>query len=248
MTIINMDYFYDCDDFEELSDNEINETIFNLNNNMHKIYDKIVQFKPNCCSQYYFIEFVKQSLLGKYEYFNARLNGFSSQLERNDIRFIFIKLNLYDISMLKYLHLDHNTGLIIDKQEKLIIHYDPRNYYTFERSDFKFLEHPSMRDYKFHNTDFLGFSIYERLQWTDNFCQTYVMIIMIIIMSSINYDEAIHHIKSVDYDVISRFLFKINKLIDRGNDTLVIGKHWFIPKTRIQSYFYPIVRYLSASH
>lgn len=240
--ISNKDYCvpFDCQEiekeesFHEYKNNNklINKTMFALNNMPNEIYNLLFSQTLNISKNYYNIRLEQNKNI----YHNLEL--LKDDMLNTDIEYIFIRLNI--INSEKFIN--HVNGIIINKNKKYVLIYEPKVELLFERS---FLEKnlidstTILNEYKFIYAEDIGYNIYTKMQGYDLFCQTYVLFVFILITlnDDINYQNYKQMFDAIiTYKNLGYLLYHIDTLLQKNNyiicDQLEL---WSYPTHRFQN-------------
>ncbi len=193
---------------------DINKTIFALNNMPDVVHHLLFGNKDNIAFNYYYIrlDIEKKEI-------DHNLDLLESDMLNKDIRYIFIRLNLINSQN----HFNHVNGIYINKNKKYVLIFEPKVELSFTKDLINsFLRNNiDLSKYKFIYAEDLGYNIYNRMQNYDLFCQTYVLFVFLLITLNddmIEYDNYSTMFQSViNSKNIGYLLYHINTLLLNNN-------------------------------
>lgn len=165
---------------------------FKINNNMDKVIFALNNI-PDIVQSILFNN--HKNVADKYLCLTIKLNGNSideiyhnlqdinSYIDNHNIRYIYIRINLIHTKS----KMNHVNCIIIDKLQKYIFLFEPKVLFTYDtKIIFELLGDifDTSQYNKILPSD-IGYTYYNRLQWYDTFCQTYILFIFwLIILNS----------------------------------------------------------------
>lgn len=207
--------------FRNFKDNEqeLNKVIFFLNNMPDKVHSIIFNNYTNVCPTYYDITILldqKNNICNLMH----NLEDIDKYLEDQGIRYIYIRINI-----LGEVKMNHVNCIIIDKQEKYLLLFEPKfNLYYDVRVLFNFIDGIFYGyHYKKISAADLGYHNFNRLQSYDRFCQTYVIFVYLLII--LNPHVKYKNYKTMFNNIITKenlgyLLFTIYQLLHQNNYTI----------------------------
>ena len=198
----------------------INKTIHYLNSIPALVHYILFRENKQVCNKYFQIYYKNSTK----EYDN--LETLNSYMLDSTIRYIFIRVNLIENN--KYNN--HANAIIIDKSQKWILYFEPQCKTRISMDIIKsdLTNYISLTDYKYITPENIGYSIVNKLQRFDNYCQTYVIYAYCIIVNNptVDYKDYSNMLNSIitKQDSITCFLFHIYKnislIMDNSEDCL----------------------------
>ena len=198
--------------YEYQNNNEVNKTLFALNNMPEIVYQLIFKDMINVSPNYYYIRMDDQNI-------NHNLETLKDDMLNDNIQYIFIRLNIIQ-------HLiSHVNGIIINKNQNYVLIYEPKVVMIYDPiyiEEFLKLK-GDFSNYKFILAQDIGYTCYNRMQNYDLFCQTYVLFVFILITlnDNINYVKYRKMFNTIiNYNNLGYFLYYINTLLTKNNYTI----------------------------
>ena len=210
------------------NNNEINKTIFALNNMPEIIHTLLFNNINNISNNYYYIRIRDQQV-------DHNLVLYEDMIDQN-IQYIFIRLNIINNNSM-----NHVNGIIINKSQKYVLIYEPQVELSFDKLFMEeFLKLKSdFSNYKFIYAEDIGYNVYNKMQNYDLFCQTYVLLVFILIImnDNINYKKYRKMFNTlINYKNLGYFLYFINTLLQENNyDICCTEDLWAYPTNRLQN-------------
>jgi len=191
--------------------------IINALDNIPYIIHKLLFENDNEISSDYFQIY----LIRKDKYFTVghySLNNLEENINNNNIRFIFIRLNLITNKII-----NHVNCLIIDKINKRIYVFEPQHKLKFNIDILKSIdEFNCFLDYDFIEPIRMGNKI---IQKNNFYCQTYVLMAYYLITKFYDYVDYTEYYdflkKYMSNKYLAMFLIYIDKLLEENN--ILIG-------------------------
>ncbi len=218
------------------NDMEINKVIFALNNLPDKIHNLLFSNNKEICDKYLYITIKIQNK--KIIELSHNLDDINDYLNNNNIRYIFTRVNI--INTLQNI-MQHVNCIIIDKIKKYILFFEPKFEFSYNIDELEKImdELVNLHDYsKFFPQD-IGYNYYDRLQFYDAFCQSYVLFVFIIITNNESIDVANYSLmlnKIITYKNLGYMLYHINTLLKQsGYDICEQKLIWSFPTKKTQN-------------
>lgn len=204
------------------SDIELNKTIFALNN-IPDIIHKILFTDYYICEKYYYIT-LKLNPSKIIDVYHNLIDINDSFLD-DKIKYIYIRVNV--ITKTSYKNMQHVNCIIIDKNNKHILFFEPKLTFMYDVSVLTSLIDNCMdtSTYKKLFPQDIGYNILNQLQRYDTYCQTYVIFIFSLIIhnQAIEYKDY-HQMfnKSITTKNIGYYLFNIYRKLREYNYEICI--------------------------
>lgn len=159
--------------FKDKSDKQYNHknVIFTINNLPEIVFEKLSEKYACLNKNYQWIQIKKNIVIHNLD-----------ELDNSLQRFIFIKIELIDYN--------HVNCLIIDNRMKHIILFEPKGSEIIDINLLKSLV--SLHGYIWITSKDMGFNMFNRIQYFDQFCQTYILMALICILNNPNTPVAEH--------------------------------------------------------
>ena len=174
----------DVDKFRKTS---VNKVIYVLNNLPSKIFSLIFDRYKHVSNEYFQITMSK--INNKYVVTHQQLIGFGNVMNDSDVRYLYIRINLVNKKG-KY-NMNHVNCIVIDKEMRYILYFEPTCYVQINvkyLANLLFEITPVLSDYTILLPKDLGYSYINRLQYFDNYCQTYILYIFCLILENPHID------------------------------------------------------------
>lgn len=220
-----------CTEFTNFknSTEEFSKLIFILNNFPENVYNIVFsKYDPkHICQKYYIIKLIKSKDEKDYTVCYSNLDDIQSNV---DSTFIYIRVELYDHNIKGTIN--HVNSIIINNSTKVILFFEPQTYLKYNKDELIFLI--GLENYTFIEPQDIGYSIFNRLQTFDCFCQTYILYVFILIVDNphVEYKEyskmfnSIITTKNIGYFLF--YLYMELKTLDIDIQTFSTG--WYFPK------------------
>lgn len=200
-------------------DVELNKIIFALNNIPDIVHGLLFNKKDNSdvCQKYFSITIKLENSKIAELYHN--LDNINEFLANDNIRFIYIRLNILTNSTGK---MHHVNCIIIDKKSKYVLFFEPRNSLLFDVNELidKIKDKIDIDPYTKLIPSDIGYNMFNKLQQYDAFCQTYVLFAYILVINNkdiqyTNYSTMFNSV--ITSQNIGHFYYHINKLLKINN-------------------------------
>jgi len=138
-----------------------NDVMYLINNCGNMIHSHLFEKYRDVCCKYFWITIEDNNVHHNIEF-------------TCDQRYVFIKVMLMDHN--------HVNCIIIDNIKGTIVYFEPRCCEIIDRNMIKsILSYP---DYEWYFSEDLGFGLFNRIQYFDNMCQTYILMGFLVIINN----------------------------------------------------------------
>ena len=222
----------------------LNKVMFALNNIPDIIHSLLFNNDTTVCQKYFSItiKLKNSKIIDLYDNLdNNEAYDINSMMDNDDIRYIYIRLNIL-INLPSKMH--HVNCIIIDKKNKHVLFFEPRNNLLFDINDLsiRIKDKIDISHYTKLTPSDIGYNVFNKLQQYDAFCQTYVLFAYLLIINNkdihyTNYSTMFNSI--INPQNIGYFYYHINNLLKINNynicDQPVVWKY----PTNIFNIMYP---------
>lgn len=190
---------------------DINKTIFALNNMPDIIHNLLFENDINVASNYYYIrlDIVNKTI-------DHNLDLLKNDIDNDNIKYIFIRLNLVNCK-----YFNHVNGIYINKSKYYTLIFEPKYELIYNPLELESLLKNYTNNYQFIYAKDIGYTIYNRMQSYDLFCQTYVLFSFLLIVlndGEINYENYCEMFSSVITPKnVEYLLYHIDNLLKKNN-------------------------------
>ena len=219
------------------NDIDINKVIFALNNLPDKIHNLLFNGNSEICNKYFYITIKIQNK--KIIDLSHNLDDINDYLDNsNNTRYIFIRVNI--INTLQNI-MQHVNCIIIDKVKKYILFFEPKFEFSYNIDELEKVidELVNLHNYSKIFPQDIGYNYYDRLQFYDAFCQSYVLFVFIIITNNELIDAANYSLmlnKIITYENLGYMLYHINTLLKQSGYEICEQKIiWSFPTKKTQN-------------
>ncbi|QKF94252.1 hypothetical protein QKU48_gp0794 [Fadolivirus algeromassiliense] len=193
--------------------NDINKVIFALNNIPDIVQRILFQDYKNINDKYLHITIKTNDNSIDEIYHN--LEEIKQYLTDDSIRYINIRINLVNIGS----KMHHVNCIVIDKLRKYILIFEPKTMLRYDHKMIKsiFQELFDVSQYEILTPHDIGYSYYNRLQWNDAYCQTYIIFIFWLIILNEDIDPKKYSLlfnNVITHKNMGYFLFHINQILN----------------------------------
>lgn len=215
------------DSYEDFtrSNEEVNKALFVLNNNLHYIMKKLFEKNSNVSKYYHQMSYSAESgnvlkLNFEYDDINTYLSKFKLDINDPNIRYVFVKVNLFNNTLLPFMN--HVNCIIVDKEKKHIMFFEPK--YHLQLNAFQEIEErlkpyiDNFDDYVILLPESIGYTPFNRLQKFDAYCQSYILYIyVLLVQNEVSHEEYAEMFNStISSTNLQYFLFYIHHDIIAG--------------------------------
>ncbi len=226
-----IDNLEDTEEFQQFQtdDVEFSKAIFALNSMPEDVFWILFNDHTEIAQTHMHIYLTKNN--GHYRCTHHTLESLDVEIDNPTVRYIYIRVNLVNANR-KY-GLDHVNCLIIDKERKYVLVFEPKSALQYSVMGIKRLLGPSVESYDFLTPNDIGFKYLNRLQKFDSFCQTYVMFTFYLIIQNSDVAPEDYHImlnRCITDKSVGQFLFVLwNLCKTSGMDINTVPVIWPYP-------------------
>lgn len=155
-----------------------------------------------------------------------------------NIRYLFVRINIRNNG-----YMDHVNCMIVDKYQNVILVYEPQYKMKYNIDIIKIFmkevfDELNITEYQYITSSDLGFGFFNSLQKYDYFCQTYILLIYMIIVKFHNILDSNFHLfcSEITYEKMEHFYsYLLKKIPDKINlDNIIPNIHYrYIPNKSI---------------
>lgn len=222
--------------YKNINNNYVNQTVFILNNLPEIVHSLLFKNNQEVCSKYFFINV---NIKSKNDELTSNLNEIDEIFQDNLINYIFIRINIIKKDI------NHVNCIIINKEKKTVFIFEPKSFFVYDLNvliDFLdgFID---LTGFKVILPKDIGYSYFNRLQYFDGFCQTYVLLVFLNIVNNkeieFNYWKKMFNTiitnKNIGYFLFHLYtLLKINSyLIEK--DMVPNNRFWSYPTNKLKN-------------
>lgn len=190
--------------YNSYNNERIRYTIDMLNSAPQIVHSILFESYPQVCDKFYQIYFKYNYKDKKYVLQYHNIISMSSKLDDPSVRYIYIRINL-----IKSVKSSHVNSVIIDKQSKVIIYFEPMlnirlsldDVTTLLKDNWSIIDN-DFTQFKLLTAHDLGYTLSNKLQRFDSLCQTYVLYTFCLIVA--NPDISTDEYSAMFNDVIKR--------------------------------------------
>ena len=207
---------------------ELNKVMFAMNNMPADVHYLLFSNMPDVCQKHYTIVLDKT--------ISSNLDSLPDNFADVRIKYIFIRINLPT----------HVNCVVIDKNRRHVILFDPQVEFRYDPQ--VIIEHLDtlidMAGYKILVPRDLGFGLLNRLQYFDMYCQTYIVMTFLAIVSNpgVDYKDYSTMLNTIITNRnMGYFLFDLHTRLK--NSGYVIGPQqniWAFPTNSVRNILQPI--------
>lgn len=227
---------------------KIGKVIYLLNNLPKEIFKKIFLQFNKVCPNLYLVVLTKNTNTNTYTYnfsdLYQRYDNFVSDLKSGK-RYICIKINIdYHKGSKSNKTVGHVNIIIIDINRKFILFFDSSNRIDYDIKKFDMI----INTVNFHTgTDKLftilkpsdiGYSFFSSLQGYNLFCQTYIFLVLLLIISNKKISHTSYKLlfdNEISNEILGLFLFYIYKKIEHDDNFKNIEFDFYYPGNYLQN-------------
>lgn len=197
----------------------LNKVMFALNNLGDELHTILFSNNPTVCNILFTITItVNNKEIIDIHHNLTNINDF---INNQEIEYIYIRINVIRHNKNT---INHINNIIINKPQKYILLFDPQITFDYNPLDMITLLFDILQinyiNYNILFPEHIGYDNLNKLQYYDNFCQSYTLLAYILIINNPNVPFLEYNImfnNSMTYKKLGYFLFYIHTLLQQHN-------------------------------